>query len=52
MRVVVRQGFYCTGCIGNGIVSWVEQLLTAMRQKVIVDGDVSSWKSVLCRVPQ
>ena len=34
--------------MGNSIVNW----LTDRRQRVVVDGDVSSWKSVLSWVPQ
>ena len=39
--------------IGDGIIDWilVEQWLTARRQRVIVDGEVSSWKSVLSGIP-
>ena len=35
---------------GNSIINWVEQWLTDSR--VVVDGEVSSWKSVLSGVPQ
>ena len=38
--------------MGNSIINWVEQRLTDRRQRVVVDGDVSSWKSVLSEVPQ
>ena len=38
--------------MGNSIVNWIEQWLTDRRQKVVVDGEVSSWKSVLSGVPQ
>ena len=38
--------------MGNSIINWVEQWLTDMRQRVVVDGEVSSWKSVLGGVPQ
>ena len=38
--------------IGDGIVDWLEQWLTDRRQRVIVDGEVSNWKSVLSGVPQ
>ena len=31
---------------------WVEHWLTDRRQRVVVDGEVSSWKSVLSGVPQ
>ena len=33
--------------MGNSIVNWIEQWLTGRRQRVVVDGEVSSWKSVL-----
>ena len=36
----------------NSIINWVEQWLTERRQSVVVDGEVSSWKSVLSGVPQ
>ncbi len=36
----------------NSIINWIEQWLTDRRQRVVVDGEVSSWKSVLCGVPQ
>ena len=39
--------------MGNGITNWIEQSwLTDRRQRVVVDGEVSSWKSVLSWVPQ
>ena len=38
--------------MGNSIINWVEQWLTDSRQRVVVDGEVSSWKSVLSGVPQ
>ena len=38
--------------MGNSIVNWIEQWLTGRRQRVVVDGEVSSWKSVLSGVPQ
>ena len=34
------------------IINWIEQWLTDRRQRVVVDGDVSSWKSDLSGVPQ
>ena len=37
---------------GNCIINLIEQWLTDRRQRVIVDGEVSSWKSVLSGVPQ
>ena len=33
--------------MGNSIINWIEQWLTDRRQMVVVDGEVSSWKSVL-----
>ena len=38
--------------IGNSITDWIEQWLTDRRQRVVVDGEVSNWKSVLSGVPQ
>ena len=38
--------------MGNSIVNWIEQLLNNRRQSVVVDGEVSSWKSILSGVPQ
>ena len=38
--------------IGNSIINWIEQWLTDRRQRVVVDVEVSSWKSVLSGVPQ
>ena len=35
----------------NSIINWIEQRLTDRRQRVVVDGEVSSWKSVLSGVP-
>ena len=38
--------------IGDSITDWIEQWLTDRRQQVVVDGDVSNWKSVLSGVSQ
>ena len=38
--------------MGNSIINWIEQWLTDRRQRVVVDGEVSGWKSVLRGVPQ
>ena len=38
--------------MGNSIINWIEQWLTDRKQRVVVDGGVSSWKSVLRGVPQ
>ena len=38
--------------MGNSIINWIEQWLTDRKQRVVVDGEVSSWKSVLSGVPQ
>ena len=37
--------------MGHSIINWIEQCLTDRRQRVVVDGEVSSWKSVLSGVP-
>ena len=33
--------------IGISIINWIEQWLSDRRQRVVVDGEVSNWKSVL-----
>ena len=33
--------------IRDGIIGWIEDWLTDRRQRVVVDGEVSNWKSVL-----
>ena len=38
--------------MGKSIINWIEQWLTDRGQRVVVDGEVSSWKSVLSGVPQ
>ena len=38
--------------MGNSIINWIEQWLTDRRQRVVVDGEVSIWKSALSGVPQ
>ena len=38
--------------IGDGIIGWIELWLTDRRQRVVVDGEVSNWKSVFSGVPQ
>ena len=38
--------------MGNSIINWIEQWITDRRQRVVVDGEVSSWKSVLSGVQQ
>ena len=38
--------------MGYSIINWIEQCLKDRRQRVVVDGEVSSWKPVLCGVPQ
>ena len=32
-------------------MDWIEQWLTDRRQRVVVDGEVSNWKSVLSGAP-
>ena len=36
----------------NSIINWIEQWLNDRRQRVVVDGEVSSWKPVLSGVPR
>ena len=38
--------------IGNDVINWVEKWHSHRRQRVIVDGEISNWKSVLSGVPQ
>jgi len=38
--------------VGNGMINWIEKWLIDRRQRVVVDGVVSNWKSVLSGVPQ
>ena len=38
--------------IGDSITDWIKQWLADRRQQVVVDGEVSNWKSVLSGVPQ
>ena len=38
--------------IGNDVINWIEKWLTSIRQRVIVDVEISNWKSVLSGVPQ
>ena len=38
--------------IGNGMINWIVKWLIDRKQRVIVDGEVSNWKSVLSEVPQ
>ena len=38
--------------IGNDVINWIEKWLTHRRQSVMVDGEISNWKSVLSGVPQ
>ena len=33
--------------IGNDVINWIEAWLTHRRQRVIVAGEISNWKSVL-----
>ena len=33
--------------IGNDVINWIEKWLTHRKQRVIVDGEISNWKSVL-----
>ena len=38
--------------IGNDVIKWIGKWLTQRRHRVIVDGEISNWKSVLSGVPQ
>ena len=38
--------------IGNDVINWIEEWLTHRSQRVIVDGEISNWKSVLSGVLQ
>ena len=39
--------------IGNGVVNWIERWLTHRKQRVVVvDGEISNWKSILSGLPQ
>ena len=38
--------------IGNDVINWIETWITHRKQRVIVDGEISNWKSVLSGVPQ
>ena len=38
--------------IVNDVINWIKKWLTHRRQRVIVDGEISNWKSVLNGVPQ
>ena len=38
--------------VGDGLVDWIEQWVTDRRQRVVVDGEVSNWKSISSGVPQ
>ena len=37
---------------GNDVINWTEKWLTHRKQRVIVDGEISNWKSVFSGVPQ
>ena len=37
--------------IGNGMITWIEKWFIDRRQRVVVDGEVSNWKSVVSGVP-
>ena len=38
--------------IGNDVINWIEKWLTHRTQRVIVDSEISNWKSVLSGVSQ
>ena len=37
---------------GNDVINWIVEWLIHKRQRVIVDGEISNWKSVVSGVPQ
>ena len=38
--------------IGNGVINWIEKWLTHRKQRVLVDGEISNWKSVFRGIPK
>ena len=38
--------------IAIGVTNWIGKWLINKRQRVVVDGEVSNWKSVLSGIPQ
>ena len=48
-RLLIKLKAHAHG-IGDGITDWIEQWPTDIRQRVVVDGEVSKWKSVLSGV--
>ena len=38
--------------IGNDVINWIEKWLTHRKQRIIEDGEISNWKSVLSGVLQ
>ena len=38
--------------ICNDVINWIKKWLTHIKQRVIIDGEISNWKSVLSGVPQ
>ena len=36
--------------IGNDVVNWIGKWLTDRRPRVIVDGEISNWKSILSEI--
>ena len=48
-RVLLKQKAHD---IGNDEINWIEKLLTHRRQRVVVDSEISNWKSILSGVPQ
>ena len=38
--------------LGESMISWIQAWLTDRRQRVIVEGEISNWKSILSGVPQ
>ena len=48
-RLFLKQKVHC---IGNDVINWIAKWLTHRRQRVIVDDEISNWKSVLSGVLQ
>ena len=46
-RLLLKLKAHC-----NDVINWIEKWLTHRKQRVIEDGEISNWKSVLSGVPQ
>ena len=52
LRLLLKYYYLKAHGIGDGLIDWIERWLTDRRQRVVVRGEVSNWKSVLSGVPQ